>query len=550
MKHFLLTTFFVLGSITVFSQQNLAETQKIETLSKVWGFLKYYHPEVAAGKYNWDEQFIGILPEIRKAENSEQLSRVYHAWLDRLGTVKPCKKCNPDPDKEYFDKNFDLSWAQDSTLFTKELSSRLKYIEDNRFQGKPYYLKSYNAIKARIVNEPEYDNFEYPDGKYRLLALAKYWNIVEYFFPYKYMADQNWDDVLAEMIPKFTNAKDTTEYHLTMQELVTKTDDTHASLNSDYVSGFFGNKWIPAALKIIEDKAIITGFYNDSLAKINDLRVGDVISKINGKKISEILSENFKYVPGSNVASKIRNTLFKIVVLGRSDSLSIYLERDGNFQNKKIARYNFDTLNYKRDKEKSMEKWKILEGNIGYIRMENIQIKDNLKAAEALFSCSAIIFDIRSYTLATGQMANNLIPTKKAYANLLYPDVKYPGKYYWGKAETGSDNSKPYSGLVVILVNEYTQSRAEYVTMALQTAENAVTIGSQTAGADGNVNPFEFLGGYKTQISGLGIYYPDRTPAQRKGVKVDIEVKPTIQGVREGRDEVLERALEYIKNRK
>jgi C-terminal processing protease CtpA/Prc len=82
--------------------------------------------------------------------------------------------------------------------------------------------------------------------------------------------------------------------------------------------------------------------------------------------------------------------------------------------------------------------------------------------------------------------------------------------------------------------------------MSLQTAENAVTIGSQTAGADGNTVPFVFLGEYQTLITGLGIYYPDRTPAQRKGVKVDIEVKPTIQGIREGRDEVLERALKYI----
>jgi C-terminal processing protease CtpA/Prc len=547
MKQFLLTTLIVCYSFSAFPQPNLTETQKIETLSKVWGFLKYYHPEVAAGKHNWDQQFIGILPEIKKAENSEQLSQVYIAWLDRLGTVKPCKKCNPDPDKEYFDKNFDLSWTQDSTLFTAELSSRLKYIEENRFQGKPYYLKSYDAIKARIVNEPEYNNFEYPDDKYRLLALAKYWNVVEYFFPYKYMTDQDWDDVLTEIIPKFTNAKDTTGYHLAMLELVTKTDDTHASLSSNYVSEFFGNKWIPATLKIIEGEAIITGFYNDSLAKVNDLKVGDVISKIDGKEIPEILSENFKYVPGSNSASKTRNALFKIVV-GKSDSLNIYVERNGNFQNKKIARYNFDTLNYKRDEEKSEEKWKILEGNIGYIRMENIQIKDNLKAVDALFNCSAIIFDIRSYTYATAQIANNLIPTKKDFANFLYPDVKYPGKYYWGKAETGSNNSKPYSGLVVILVNEYTQSRAEYVTMALQTAEKAVTIGSQTAGADGNVNPFEFLGGYKTQISGLGIYYPDRTPAQRQGVKIDIEVKPSIQGIREGRDEVLEKALAYIKN--
>jgi len=549
MKHFLLTTFFVLGSITVFSQQNLAETQKIETLSKVWGFLKYYHPEVAAGKYNWDEQFIGILPEIRKTENSEQLSQVYLTWLDRLETVKPCKKCNPDPDKEYFDKNFDLSWTRDSTLFTKELSSRLKYIEDNRFQGKPYYISTYNTGQIEVINEPKYENFEYPNEEYRLLALVKYWNIIEYFFPYKYMTDQDWDDALTEMIPKFSEAKDATEYHLAMLELVTKIDDTHAFLGSEYVFKYFGGKWIPAIFKIIDDKAVITSFYNDSLARLNDLRIGDVITHVDNKAVSNILEANFKYVPASNYPTKLRYSYNK-VFNGSSDSLTVVFDRDGKLFKRKIARYFFNSFNFNPDAKDDERKWEILEGNIGYVRMDKIVGRNNLNVIDDLKNTKAIIFDLRKGTSASRGVSSKLNSKSKIFSNSTYPDLSYPGKFLWGRDETGSSSGKNYEGLVVILVAEGTQSQAEYVAMSLQTAENAVTIGSQTAGADGNVNPFEFLGGYKTQISGLGIYYPDRTPAQRKGVKVDIEVKPTIQGVREGRDEVLERALEYIKNRK
>ena len=46
-----------------------------------------------------------------------------------------------------------------------------------------------------------------------------------------------------------------------------------------------------------------------------------------------------------------------------------------------------------------------------------------------------------------------------------------------------------------------------------------------------------------------GIVYPDGTESQRNGVKIDIEVKPTINGLRAGRDEVLEKALEIAKQR-
>ena len=521
--------------------QQISETERLATLGKIWGFLKYYHPEVAVGKYNWDEQFIGILPEIRKAENSEQLSQVYLTWLDRLGTVKPCKKCNPDPDKEYFDKNFDLSWTRDSTLFTKELSSRLKYIEDNRFQGKPYYISTYNPGQIEVINEPKYENFEYPNEEYRLLALVKYWNIIEYFFPYKYMTDQDWDDVLTEMIPKFTNAKDTTEYHLAMLELVTKIDDTHAYLKSNIIDEHFGQKRLNIKFKIIDNLAVITGFYSDSLAKVNDLKIGDIVTQFNEKSVSAILSENYKYIPASNKVSKLRFSQY-LIFKSRTDSLKIRILRDKLERNKTIAAYDYDALNQTQKSESV--KWKILGGNVGYINTSALMGKDNINALKELKNCKAIIVDFRGVTGNTG-IVTQLNDEKRVFAKLLSPDITYPGRYYWTESLTNKSNNN-YKGKIIVLVNEATFSQGEYLVMALQAADNVVTIGSQTTGADGNVSKFDFMGGFETHMSGIGVYYPDKTPAQRRGVKIDIEVNPTIQGIGDGRDEVLERALEFI----
>ncbi|WP_057938599.1 hypothetical protein [Algoriphagus resistens] len=52
--------------------------------------------------------------------------------------------------------------------------------------------------------------------------------------------------------------------------------------------------------------------------------------------------------------------------------------------------------------------------------------------------------------------------------------------------------------------------------------------------------------GYRTGISGIGIFYPDGTETQRKGVKIDIEANPTIEGIAAGKDEILEKAIEFI----
>ena len=50
-----------------------------------------------------------------------------------------------------------------------------------------------------------------------------------------------------------------------------------------------------------------------------------------------------------------------------------------------------------------------------------------------------------------------------------------------------------------------------------------------------------------TTISGFGIFYPDKEATQRIGVHPDIYIDPTIEGIREGRDELIEKAIEIIK---
>ena len=80
----------------------------------------------------------------------------------------------------------------------------------------------------------------------------------------------------------------------------------------------------------------------------------------------------------------------------------------------------------------------------------------------------------------------------------------------------------------------------------LQSIPGTITIGSQTAGADGDVVEIIMPLGLDLNYSSIGIYYPDGTNAQRAGVKIDRQVYPTVEGIRTGRDEVLEAALYSI----
>ncbi|MBX2844054.1 MAG: hypothetical protein KTR26_19945 [Flammeovirgaceae bacterium] len=535
---------FVSPSIT-FAKENLSETEKLAATAQVWGFLKYYHPTVAKGKFNWDEELFKILPKAKKAENKAQLSQIFIDWIDHLGKVGKCKKCNQDQEYEYFGKNFDLLWMENNKVFSSELTEKLKYIEDNRHQGKKHYVTQSKKVRnIKIKNEIDYKDFNWKDENLRLLSLFRYWNIVEYFFPYKYQTDTDWNEVLNTMIPKFLYPETETEFHLAMLELIVSVDDSHAGYFSKKTNAFFGGYWISAGFRLIDQNAVITGFFNDSLATIDDLRVGDVITKVDGRGVWEIFKEREIYITGSNISRK-KYMAFRSVFNGNTESVQIEYVRDGEIYSKSIRRYLFEEFNYKK---KEKEPVKILDGNIGYLNMGVIKNKDVEEVMKALNDTKAIVFDLRNYPNWTlYPLAYHISSKKNNFFKVTYPDLNYPGKFIWKEGrQSGSNDGLKYKGKVVILVNERSQSQSEFTAMCLQTGDNVTTMGSQTSGADGNVSRINLVGGFKTGISGIGIFYPDGTETQRKGVKIDVEVKPTIQGIKDGRDEVLEKAIEFV----
>ena len=125
-------------------------------------------------------------------------------------------------------------------------------------------------------------------------------------------------------------------------------------------------------------------------------------------------------------------------------------------------------------------------------------------------------------------------------------NVDNPGEFIFRNSSEIPKANETYQGKLVVIVNENTQSSAEYQSMAFRAGVNTTIIGSQTAGADGNVSNILLPGGLQTGISGIGVYYPDGTQTQRIGIVPDIKVEPTINGIKQGKDEVLEKAIEII----
>jgi C-terminal processing protease CtpA/Prc len=190
-----------------------------------------------------------------------------------------------------------------------------------------------------------------------------------------------------------------------------------------------------------------------------------------------------------------------------------------------------------------------LSKDVAYLKLSAVtrgaNMQDYIKRAAGT---KGLIVDIRNYPadFVVFTLGTLLVDQSSDFARFTKGDLANPGAFHFTPPVTLQPQTSRYAGRVIILIDEISQSNAEYTTMALRTAPKAVVIGSTTAGADGNVSAIALPGGLRTMISGIGVFYPDKRPTQRIGIIPDIEAKPTLDGIRAGRDEVLEEGLRQI----
>ncbi|SHG10169.1 S41 family peptidase [Flavobacterium johnsoniae] len=545
----------VLLSQIVFSASKITETEKLKAACKVWGFLKYYHPKAASGQLDWDNQLLEKLPKIEKAETKEEFSLILENWIEELGPIKELGPISASVDVDYFDKNFDLSWFNNSRVFSKKLSKKLKFIEENRFQGEQFYVYGVERVGNVGMRNESLAHPDFTNKHSKLRMVFMFWNLVEYFFPYKYLMDQKWDTTLEKIIPLAIQADNYDDFYKVMAKLCCKIDDSHTDVYLySSVEGFKPDKYyFPANGKIIDDKLVVTEILGDSPAQADDIKVGDIITKINGQTIKEIILEKKDIICASNNA-KYLDKLVKGILVSISNTVKVEFLKNGQYITKTMTWFDYHDSHrneFKKGAQQKKEKFKLLDNNIGYVDMGIITQKNIPDMIAVLKDTQAIIFDLRSYPKGTCREISSFLSSKEInFVKCTLPDFSYPGRFKWAKMKkNGSDNKDNYRGKAIVLLNEKTQSNAEWSAMCFQASGNTTIIGSQTSGADGNISVFEFKG-FRTLFSGMGVYYPDGRETQRIGIVPDIEVKPTIKGIQEGRDEVLDRALLFIETGK
>lgn len=527
----------------------------LETLCRVWGYAKYHHPVFCDTlcRVDVDSALFALLPQVVHAD---RVTRNRHLldWVRSLGAYTPNRvECEQALAPYDLVETADLGWTADTVLLGGELS---KLLQDLRYaeRDENYYLRmgtmengpGYHYLSLR--NERSYPTPQMDSGL-NLLTLFRLWNVIEYYAPNRSLTLHPWEEVLTSYIPRMGVETDPVRFSRLYFRLIRELNDGHAYAPIEML---FGQRMLPV-WPLQAEGCLFVGYSGDSL-----LERGDEVVAIDGEPISERLELLREYALRSNEAS-LRQALRYYGLCTRRDTAEVVRRRAGAYDTLRVATVPYGSVSPLYDPvQLEQPPFRLLADSVGYIYAGTFSREHLAQVVQTLPRTRALIIDLRTYPLKVdgaliALIGQSLRTESVVVRQALYQTLALPGLFYRQEqwlfedfGEVAARCTEPYKGRVILLVDEITQSNPEFQAMALQSCPQTLTIGSPTSGADGDIVWIP-LPGQLTSFSGIGVLYPDGTQPQTVGVRLDVEVLPTTEGVQAGRDEVLERALELAR---
>ncbi len=458
-----------------------------------------------------------------------------------------------------------IGFAPDQVAPPGEASATArKIVAENKFaSARP---KNAAANVAQISQKDKtYAEMEFPEKEYRLLALFRFWNVINYFYPYKNLTGADWNTILPKYIPQFEADQDAAAYRLTAGKMVAEIHDSH---------GFFQPPplkpppvlYLPPTIEAYaENQTYIRGVLDET----SGFRVGDVVLEVDGVPTAKLLEEKFTVrVAASTPQAMMRQVHGYGIFRGDKDSKAVYKVRGLDGQIRTVESVRNVAPNDPRfakfdDRKRKTPVVSILPSGFAYVDLDRLQPDEVDQMFETIKNAPAVIFDMRGYPNGTAwqiapRLTDKIQPVGALFDNPIWEaknlsnsDYSNGTNFTFSQSIPKNEKGDVYKGKIVMLIDENAQSQSESTALSFEAARPDMTfIGTPTAGANGDVTNLVLPGNIKVSFSGHGIRHADGRQLQRVGIQPTVRVAPTIKGLVEGKDEILDAAIKFLQTRR
>jgi len=431
-------------------------------------------------------------------------------------------------------------YAEADEIFTADLGNGLK----TRFplalylplEAPKIFAPTYQAL-VKQLESVELETQTAEQMTTRLGVVITAWNILQHSYPYFDVIETDWNEVLRITIDQMLNTQTQEEGIKVLQQMMAKLQDGHVFISH---ASMVNLAPLPVLVDYIEDQIVVLASNEDQL------KAGDILMEIDGKSVLELLEKQVALQSGT-LQWRRRRALNALTLGEKENNSTLKIKRNGDQLAIEIARNGRPPLSTRPDSIVH------LDNNIYYINLDQVRMPEIEKQIEQIAKAKGVVFDLRGYLRGNHNVISYMInrPVQSAKWNvpqIIYPNMENTPAYDTSGRWTIEPKAPKIQGKIVFITGGGAISYAESFMGIIEHYKLAKIVGSTTAGANGNVNPFTTMGGFRFSWTGMKVLKQDGSQHHLIGIKPTVPMQPTIKGIQEGRDELLEKAIEIVLN--
>jgi len=404
-----------------------------------------------------------------------------------------------------------------------------------------------DAAKRQAL-PPKTPNFGYSanDRYVRLAAVAELSMVMQHFYPYFDVAKTDWMRETRRGLAAASQDSTPTMFHETLSRMLASLRDGHGNV----VRAGMARGTYPALFAWVENQLVITHVMDTTATT---LRRGDVVVSIDGTPARRKL-EAMEAMASAATPQWARYRSTSDLGRGAMAATMNVRVRSGARANAPIRNVQLTAgpVNSREAMPTEIRPAKIadLRPGVLYVDMDRISDDDFTSALPRLRSAQHIVFDLRGYpsfntTTLFSMLSDSLVMSAHFETPLTTVPDRQRVTYREGRWRL-SPKKPRLTAKLYFLTDGRAISSAESTMGIVEAYKMGEIIGTPTAGTNGNINPFVLPGDFTVYWTGMRVQKHDGSAHHGVGILPTVRAEPTIRGVYEGRDEVLEKALELI----
>ncbi len=570
----------VLGATPVASNEiarplSPSALESLVAFTKAFGYLRYFHPSDEAFKADWNELASAGVSAVESASSPEELAKRLQSIFGPVApTAQFLIKGQPNAVVSVpRDANLAVVWEHfgvglGTTYSSNRVYQRISNLPvDMPSPSKPLILDIGGGVRVqfsvscfvgagrRTLPQSVRKNssgaspkelpaptagivVSTPGRAERLGAVIQSWNIFQHFYPNFDDVQLDWHQELRETLTAVANDSSLVTYVQSVRRMVAKLKDGH---------GYVGAPWerqmgVGVALTWVGDEIVVCGLVPSFQEK---LKLGDVILEVDGVSATTLAKEMEQFLP-SSTTDRTRLLVSWGLLSGPAPQVELLVRgEDGLNRNVSLARGGTGPLLYEPRPNVLVTE---LRPGVWYVDMQKLSSQNVSDILGKIKDAKAIILDMRGHagdggaSELFGHLTDKAMDSPKLQTPIpVLPDqvgLKFTNSHGSIQAREPRIKAK-----IIFLTDARAISQGEFFMDYVEFYKLGEIVGSPTAGTDGAVN-YIAAGGLSIRWTGQKVDKHDGTPLNGVGILPTVLVKRTIEGIRAGKDEVLERAIE------